>query len=101
VIEKCLKSSLVLHTNQLKEDNEKVKTKTPSGVESVKAAQNSQNIIINNCTTNMLGALNQTETIGWRKKRGILSNCKYSENSMTEFRGNLRTSAKLYAKHSH
>ena len=28
---------------------------------------------------------------GWRKKRGqwaILSNCKYSENSMTEFRGN-------------
>ena len=28
---------------------------------------------------------------GWRKKRdqwAILSNCKYSENSMTEFRGN-------------
>jgi len=41
---------------------------------------------------------------GWRKKRGqwaILSNCKYSENSMTEFRGNWWTSAKLYAEHSH
>ena len=38
---------------------------------------------------------------GWRKNGATLSHCKYSENSMTELRGNWWTSAILYAEHSH
>ena len=41
-------------------------------------------------------------TYGVAPKNGaILSHCKYSENSMTELRGNWWTSAILYAEHSH
>ena len=38
---------------------------------------------------------------GGTKNGAILSHCKYSENSMTELRGNWWTSAILYAEHSH
>ena len=39
---------------------------------------------------------------GWRRKNGAsLSHSKYSENSMTELRGNWWTSAVLYAEHSY
>jgi len=43
-----------------------------------------------------------SQCTGWRKKGTILSHCKYSENTMTELHGNWsRTSAILYAEHSH
>ena len=38
---------------------------------------------------------------GGAKNGATISHCKYSENSMTELRGNWWTSAILYAEHSH
>jgi len=38
---------------------------------------------------------------GGAKNGAILSHCKYSDNSMTELRGNWWTSAISYAEHSH
>jgi len=38
---------------------------------------------------------------GGAKNGASISHCKYSENSMTELRGNWWTSAILYAEHSH
>jgi len=38
---------------------------------------------------------------GGAKNGATLSHCKYSENSMTELRGNWRSCAILYAEHCH